>query len=169
MKRLLIYCLVAILSVAAWYGIYDILYHIPRVGMGRNSKTVSESKERDVFTGYYKLYGKSPIDEININTILWSEKFYKTMSWDLSKSTVIDGIYHLYIEDVPHVSESIRNNEITLVINCCAFQPDYEHKIGVEFESVHLPDTLMIKLFKGFNPDYESYQAADSFKLVRVK
>jgi hypothetical protein len=169
MKRYLLYIVVAAISIGAWYVIYQIFYHIPRVGMGRNSHTVSESKERGVFTGYYKLYSASPIDEININTIFWSEKFYKTMSWDLSKSTVIDGLYHLYVEDVPRVNRLIRDNEITLVINCCSFQPDYERKIGVEFRSAHLPDTLIIKLFKGFKPDYESYQAADSFKLVRVK
>jgi hypothetical protein len=91
------------------------------------------------------------------------------MSWDLSKSTIIDGFYFLYIENVPIANSDLQNRRFNLETDWSRFSADENNRIVVQVRSDKIPDTLIIRVYDGFVFSTNHSIPTDSFQLIRVK
>ena len=172
---IIIYILIAAVSLA--YVISVVVKRLPAVGMGRNSKSINESKKRNVFVGFYKVAQNDSFMDIHPKTIIWAERYYKTMSWDVRETTVTKGLYSLYVDRVPAVRKEIKNDLLILTKDSSEniFSSDgvESSRITLEFhESSGIPDTIVVyvrKKTKTFQAYYRDYPLIDSFRIYRIR
>ena len=164
LKYIALAILLMFLSVFTFKYISD---YVSSVGMGRNSVSVLESKQRKVFVSYYNILDAQGHTYIDSNSVIWVEKYYKTMSWDLSETTIINGFYYVYIENAPKTCENIKRANISIGTDLGLFVCSRKNRLSEQIISNTQPDTISIKLYRGGVANYNRGSAIDSFRIVR--